>query len=460
MKRTSGALALAAVATFAALNLVTSGTKDQTKGVRRGAVNVKTIKVISDQASNRATSYEMANKIITARDKIFVGWLDDAQHVRISTLDLKTGAWDKPADLGPADDNHGGPALTMDSRGYLYAVFGPHANNPLRFRKSLRPFDAGAWDEVENIPSGNATYPCAVFDGRDTMHVVYRCHVTSDGPIVLRYIRRSSDGAWSRPLDLADAAPGAGKIYRSYYASLAISKDGTIHLATQLFKENGYAHFAYICSRDGGNTWENVKGEKLELPATAGSPCILRSELSPEEMPGWKNGTTRIGNIALDDKGDPWIVYGRFLWHRAGRTMETTDLSPHVEAALPGRELTIVGSLTFDKDGVLYLVSHVRPRGELGRAPNSSEIILITSRDHGRSFHMSLVSHDRPKDPNAPNWAPNIERPFNARPLDHPPSFIYQAGDPGWGNPGNKGGVFVNDPKVRMKLVFIRLTKG
>jgi hypothetical protein len=197
-------------------------------------------------------------------------------------------------------------------------------------------------------------------------------------------------------------------------ASLAVARDGTIHLATHLFKENAYAHFAYMCSRDGGVTWENAKGEKLKLPVTPESPCLIRSEPSPDEMPGWRNGSTRIGNIALDDRGRAWIVYGRFLWHREGVAIETIDLADQVEAAFPGLELTIVGSLTFDKDGVLYMVSHVRPRGLLGRAPNPSEIVLITSRDHGRSFRMSLVGHENPKDPGAPNWCPNIERPYNA----------------------------------------------
>jgi hypothetical protein len=313
---------------------------------------------------------------------------------------------------------------------------------------------------VEIIPSGNATYPCAVFDDKDTMHVVYRCHVTPDGPIVLRTIRRQKDGTWSRPLDLADAAPGAGGHYRSYYASLAIAGDGTIHLATHLFKEKAYAHFAYLCSRDGGSTWENAAGEKLKLPVTPDSPCILRSESTPDEMPGWQNGSTRIGNVTLDDKGRPWIVYGRFLWHREGNAIETIDLARQVDAAFPGKELTIVGSITFDRDGTLYMVSHLRPRGVLGRAPNASEIILLTSEDYGRSFEMSFVSHENPKNPDVPNWCPNIERPCNAGLLDHPPSFVYQAGDPGWGNPGNAGGVFVNDPKLRMKLVFVRLAKG
>ncbi len=455
MKIRARIFALAAIASLAAQAPVYS----DTLGPKNGSIGVKTVKVLSDRASNRASSYELANKIITAQGKIFVAWLDDAQHVRVDTIDQASEAVTGSADLGPADDNHGGPALTMDSRGYLYAVFGPHAANPLRSRKALKPYDAGAWDKVETIPSGNATYPCAVFDDKDTMHVVYRCHVTADGPIVLRYIRRTSDGNWSKPLDLADAAPGAGKIYRSYYASLAISRDGIIHLATHLYKENFYAHFAYMCSRDGGRTWENAKGEKLDLPVTPGSPCIIRSELSPDEMPGWRNGSTRIGNIALDEKGRPWIIYGRFLWHREGNAIETIDLSQHVEAALPGQELTIVGSITFDKDGTLYVVSHVRPRGELGRAPNSSEIVLISSSDHGRSFQMSPVRHEDPKNPDVPNWCPNIERPYNTKLLDHAPSFVYQAGDPGWGNPGNKGGVFVNDPRSRMKLVFVRLAK-
>lgn len=460
MNKRKVALAFAA-ALLLARTAAYPGVLDSKSGIRPGgAVKVKDLKIVSDNASNRATSYELSNKIITAAGKIFVAWLDGDQRCRVETYDLASETWGDSADLGPADDNHGGPALTMDGKGHLYVVFGPHANNPLRFRRSQKPCDARAWDAVETIPSGNATYPCAVFDGKDTMHVVYRCHVTPDGPIVLRYIRRYSDGRWSAPLDLADAAPGAGSTYRSYYASLAISGDGMIHLAFHLLKwwaEDSYAHFAYMRSRDGGDTWENAKGEKLRLLVTPKSPCILRSELSGDDMPGWKNGSTRIGNIALDDKGRPWIVYGKYLWHGEGAAIETIDLAKDVNAAFPGKELTIVGSISFDGDGMLYMVSHVRSIGEPGRAPNSSEIILITSKDYGKTFHMSIVSHEKPKNPDVPNWCPNIERPYNARLLDHAPSFVYQAGDPGWGNPGNKGGVFVNDPRLRMKMFFVRL---
>lgn len=327
LKRAQAILTLAAAAGVAAL--AAAGPAE--------AVKVKSIKVISDNASNRASSYELANKIVTTRDRIFIAWLDGDQHVRVETYVPASDTWSGSADLGPADDNHGGPALTMDSRGYLYVVFGPHAQNPLRFRKSARPHDARAWDGVETIPSGNATYPCAVFDDKDTMHIVYRCHQTPEGQIVLRHIRRFRDGTWSRPSDLADAAPGAGRHYRSYYASLAVSKDGTLHLAFHLFKEMAYAHFAYMCSRDGGETWESAKGERLPLLVTPDSPCLLRSESTPDEMPGWKNGSTRIGNIALDDKGRPWIVYGRFLWHREGDAIKTIDLAGQVEAAFPAR---------------------------------------------------------------------------------------------------------------------------
>jgi len=50
-----------------------------------GAVKVKDFKIISDNASNRATSYELSNKIITAAGKIFVAWLDGDQHCRVET---------------------------------------------------------------------------------------------------------------------------------------------------------------------------------------------------------------------------------------------------------------------------------------------------------------------------------------------------------------------------------------
>lgn len=436
--------------------------KEQHKGI----IKVKMLKVISENASNRATSYEKSNKIITAKNKIFIVWLDNKQHCMIDTYDITSDQWSDHVGLGACVDNHGGAALAMDSKGYLYVVFGPHARSPFKLRKSLKPYDASKWAKVEIVPSGNATYPGIVFDDKDTMHLICRCHGADK--ITLKYMRLSKEGKWSEPCDLADAYPDVDaspydpRAYRSHYSSLTVSKDGIIHLACHLYRGvNPYCHYVYMCSRDDGNTWENAKGEKLELPVTPESPCIIMSELTGDEMPGWKGGSTRIGNIALDDKGRPWIVYGKNLWYQDGDRIKAIDLSKYVEENFPGKELTIVGSITFDKEGMLYLVSHIRPRGMLGRAPELSEVILITSSDYGQNFRMSLVFHEDPKDPNVPNWCPNIERPFNQNPLESTPSFIYQAGDPGFGNPrGNyKGKCGFNDPNLRMKVVFVRLVK-
>lgn len=73
-----------------------------------------------------------SNKIITFDDKTHVSWLDsieDEFRVQIKTLDRTTGAWSDTYTLGVGEDNHGGPALTVDSEGYLHAVYYPH-NNP------------------------------------------------------------------------------------------------------------------------------------------------------------------------------------------------------------------------------------------------------------------------------------------------------------------------------------------
>jgi len=461
-------------------------------------VTVRKIRVLSDKASNRATSYELQNKILTIGDKKVITWLDNRQHCMVTTYHAASDTWSEHVDLGDCQDNHGGGDLAMDSKGYLYVMFGPHYDCPFKLRKSLKPHDASAWGPVETVPQSGwaVTYPCIVFDDKDTMHLVYRGCIGSSHHLKLVYMRRpiasqesndtrptngrpehrgfrfappdityvntNKDGKWSEPRTLADAAPGKNG-YMSYYASLAIAKDGVIHLAYHMLALVSPAHclYAYMCSRDGGETWEAASGERLELPVVPRPdplPCIIKSEASADEMPGWKAGATRIGNIALDDKASPWIVYGKNLWHRSGNKIDTIDLSKFVDRDFPGKELTIVGSITFDREGMLYLVSHIRNRGELHRAPCSSQVILMTSPDYGKSFQTQLVSHENPKDPNAPNWCPNIERPFSSKMLDHVPSFIYQAGMPNNLKDQDKS-LMANDPNIVCKVVFVQLVK-
>ena len=112
----------------------------------------KNVVLLSENGCGRATAYSDANKIITLEDKTHVSWLDsiaEGFRVRVRTLDRKTNQWSPTYTVGEAYDNHGGPALTVDSLGYLHIVYYPH-HHPFRYRRSVRPNDVSEWgDEIQ-----------------------------------------------------------------------------------------------------------------------------------------------------------------------------------------------------------------------------------------------------------------------------------------------------------------------
>lgn len=71
-------------------------------------VKVKKVQVLSDKSSNRTTSYELQNKILTIGDKKVVTWLDNRQHCMVTTYHAASDTWGEHVDLGDCQDNHGG----------------------------------------------------------------------------------------------------------------------------------------------------------------------------------------------------------------------------------------------------------------------------------------------------------------------------------------------------------------
>ena len=125
---------------------------------------------LAKDGSTRATAYHKSNKIITAGGRIFVGWLDVGNNSCVASCDLKTKTWSQTVILGDGQDNHAGPALAIDSQGFLYAMFGPHWAQPFRFRKSLKPYDASEWTPAAKLyPEWNCSYPSMVFDAQDML---------------------------------------------------------------------------------------------------------------------------------------------------------------------------------------------------------------------------------------------------------------------------------------------------
>ena len=401
-------------------------------------VNVLWRKAVSTDGSNQGTAYTMSNRIITARGRVFVAWLDHVADIVIQTYDLETRLWGEKVVLGKGSDNHCAPAITMDNAGYLYAMFGPH-NAPFQFRRSQRPYDATAWGPIERFGT-NGTYPSLVCGPDDTLHCAYRGG--RGKPLRLIYHRRPQGETWGEPRELVTAAVPDG--YTQYTNSLAVSADDTLHLAFHIYDKHpaGGKAVGYLRSRDGGDTWESADGQRIEPPATPAAPCFVERG---------KTLDMRCSNVALDPDGRPWLIAWHMtpkpmsarLWHHDGHSWTATELLPIVRTAYPEQEMAWMGTLTFDQSGRLYIATVIQHPPFSWGAP-SQEVILLTSDDRGKTFDVLAVSEP---DPEVAHWFPSIERPFGPAPIGMP-SLLYCHSRP-------------SDRKTRMcepgEILFVRL---
>jgi len=399
-------------------------------------------KILSSNGSTRATAYMMSNKIITANNKIFVAWLDRVADIQIKAYDIENDKWSETILIGKGVDNHSGPAITMDSEGYLHVVFGPH-HGPFQYTRSSQPYEIDQWEPVE-LFGDSATYPSLVIDRDDRLHCTYR----GGGPEPRRliYQQKPKHGDWTDPLELVH--PGVDSGYTQFGNSLMIAPDGTIHLGFHIYDRVEPAagkSIGNLRSKDGGKTWQNANREIIDLPATPQSPCFIEQG---QEL------DMRCGNLAIDPGGNPWLTAFHNetrprivkLWHHDGKEWQRIALLTWVQKHFPDWEL-LYSSITFDKDGLLYSVSVIQNAfADSYWGDPSLEIVLLTSADKGRNFELTPIST---VDPNLPNWLPNIERPFSPKPIGVP-SFLYTHGGPGMG---------LTDGDAT-EVVFVKLKKG
>ena len=431
---------LSARATLAFAGLLAMACICCPRAAEKGAhgMRIHSRKTLSTRGSTRGTAYAMSNKIISTDTTVYVAWLDHVADIRMATFDRKTEAWSEVIAVGKGVDNHSGPAMSMDSAGYLYIVFGPHVG-PFQFRRSVRPFDATEWAPVEHF-GVNGTYPSLVCGPDDTLHCTYR---GGQKPLRLMYQRRPQGEAWSEPRELVNADVPSG--YTQYGNPLAIAADNTLHLAFHIYDHHpaGGKAWGYLRSRDGGHTWENAAGEPLALPVTPATSCMVEKDASYD---------MRVSNIALDPDGHPFVVAVHLkpnpksakLWHHDGQSWRHVDLLPAVRTTYPKLELAWCGTVAFDRSGRLYIATVVqRPPGGWGHA--SQDVVLLTSDDRGETFAVTPVSEP---DPTRPCWLPSLERPSTPDPVGLP-SLIYTHGGPGIGC--NEGDA--------TEIVFVRLAE-
>ena len=388
------------------------------KNISQKEVKILFSEILSTNGSTRATAYSMSNKIITANNKIFVAWLDRVADINIKMYDLSNKNWSETVLVGKGVDNHSGPAITMDSKGYLHVVFGPH-HGPFQFVRSSKPYDISSWDKLPEFGI-TATYPSLICGPDDVLHCTYR---GGEEPWRIMYQRRIPGESWSEPVELVDS--GVKDEYTQYGNPIIISPDGTLHLGFHIydFHPKGGKYAGYLRSCDNGITWKTADGVNVQLPATPKTDCFIEKGDSLD---------MRVCNLAIDKDGNPWMNVVHIeakprtvkLWHHDGKEWKMQDIL----SVIPYRNEVLYGTITFDKEGTFYYIATTQdPGAEKWWGDPSLEVVLLTSDDKGTTFKMSSVSTI---DRQLPNWMPSIERPYNSKEIGIP-SLIFTHGGPG-----------------------------
>jgi len=366
---------------------------------------VAEVKLLSERGSTRATRYASTNKIVSLDQKTHVAWLDSISRTMVATFDRESQSWSKPVHIGDGEDNHGGPALTCDSRGFLHVVFGPHAGEPFQHYRTAKPNDSSKWVAMARF-GAHPTYPSLVCDPDDTLHVIYRGGRERRHPFRLLYQRKPRDGTWSEPVALAKC-PDSWRGYTHYHATLTISQSACLHVAFNLYYSGRAKLAGHVKSPDRGTTWQAADGSAVTLPVdTASKAFFLRSETP-----------LKVVNIVCSGDGEPRIAVGRntgMTIHRFDRAAwQTFDVSDRVPPNDQASD-TYWGTLSIDSDDRLFLIA-IRGQSVVGGV--KGDVVLFVSEDGGQQFaEVHVLSADQ----KLPHTGANLERFTGHHPIDTP----------------------------------------
>lgn len=405
-----------------------------------GASPAFEVNTISTQGSGRATGYVESNKIVTIGDRTHVTWLDSDDtgfRVRIRTLDRTTGLWSDTVTLGDAHDNHGGPAITVDSQGFLHVIYYPHSG-AFRYRKSLAPNDATAWTD-EQLVGERLTYPSLITGPDDTLYLIARTRESTAWGVNL--YTKPKNGEWSAPTRLIQAGESN---YSHFQASLAWGPDHrTIHLSTRMYGDDprwGYK-VGYMKSVDFGQNWITSDGTAIALPATKNTIDSIEAIPASHRGSYASSSALRAGWIAVDESNVPHVLYNTLQPDGQEPTnawLATPDgdggwekilLNERLNALPKGWGLGAPGGISFTDDGRMVLAITAYSSG-FGWGNPGTEIIVAISEDGGQTFQSKFLTAP---DADVPHWMPSIERATGFNELDTL-GILFTAGGPGVDN--------------------------
>jgi hypothetical protein len=233
-------------------------------------------------SSNPIGSMYVTTQIVSTPSRTHIAWHDTEADVErggnktyMRTYDKRIRSWSERTFVGPSQDDHGFPAVALDSRGYIHILCGAHASQ-VYYTRSTAPDDTSAFGPLEPIPGvTKGTHLSLVCDLEDRLHLFFRDNIGM-GPDRkgLGYVRR--DAAWGTVRRVASSPEGG---YCRMCNHLSMDKRGRLLLNYGYFtlnyraegKVEGWYYPVLAYSADRGDTWSLVPDDfGLPSPGTTG----------------------------------------------------------------------------------------------------------------------------------------------------------------------------------------------
>lgn len=242
------------------------------------------------EETNIANAYRafgaLGDAVISAQGYTWIVWYTaDARPATYISERSPGGEWSPPVFLGFSFDDHGHPDIVVDPEGYLHVVFGGHASEefPMRYVRSLRPYDASAWEEPRVLTELRfSSYPQIAIHDDGQIVILYRTKGSVAGNMVMR---RVIDGELTEPINLVDV-PGHGV----WPCDMRFAENGDLHVTFALRKaetdekpERPWRSVHHIVLPAG-----NIGADLVRDPAAArevGVPVGLITRLGPFAAP-------------------------------------------------------------------------------------------------------------------------------------------------------------------------------
>jgi len=264
-------------------------------------------RILVEQGKDLRNESFGARRIVRRGDISYVGYsqlVGDKWQILVRPFDHRAKLFGKPVNIAPGNDDHSGMGLVSDSKGYLHCVMGGHG--PVSYVRTVKPDDISQWTEPQKI-SDEGTYAMLMIDRRDRMYVFYRHH-----RIHLAMLTCTAGAQWSRPKVIGTTT--GGKFFYIMGVAMGHEKNQqSLHVAGHFYgspnsygkpwPKEAYGYRIkpwYVCSPDGGNTWQKADGSPLTLPITDKTIDILFDFPEPYDIP-WSM------DVTLDEGNQPHV---------------------------------------------------------------------------------------------------------------------------------------------------------